>query len=360
MPKRLLAFLVPAALTGWFLRGRLAIAVTKKALPKRISADPAGALPDGLHIAICGSGSPIPDEQRGNPCVAVIAGDAIYVVDAGEKASETFNRMQLRPDRIEAVLLTHFHSDHIGGLGSMALQRWVANAASTKLRVLGPTGVDRVVDGYNEAYALDSSYRTAHHGEAIAPSSSAGMTAEPFEFAAGEKSCVVLEEGGLTVTAFEVDHSPATPAVGYRFDYKGRSIVVSGDTVYSDSLVEASTGADLLVHDALSADLLKLVEDASRDAGFLNRAQILVDVTDYHATPAQAADAARNAKVGALALTHVIPPLPIKALEGPYLGDAKERFTGPLWIANDGDLYSLVVGGREVDRTTLFSRGPIG
>jgi len=358
--KKFLALLVPSAVAGWLLRGPIAVGVTKKALPKRLSADPAAALGDGLHIAICGSGSPIPDEERGNPCTAVIAGEKIYMVDAGEQASETFNRMQLRPDQIEAVLLTHFHSDHIGGLGSVTLQRWVANAAKTQLRVLGPPGVERVVNGYNEAYALDNSYRTAHHGEAIAPSATAGMVAEPFDFEPGETSKVVLEDGGLVITAFEVDHSPATPAVGYRFDYKGRSIVVSGDTVYTKSLVEASQGADLLVHDALSADLLKLVEDASRDAGFANRAQILVDVIDYHATPEQAADAARDAGAGALALTHVIPPLPIKALEGPYLGDAKEHFSGPLWIASDGDLYSLPVGGREVERSSLFSRGPLG
>lgn len=357
--RKFLALLVPSAVAGWLLRGQIAVAVTKKALPRRIAADPVSSLPDGLHIAICGSGSPIPDEERGNPCTAVIVNRKIYMVDAGEQASETFNRMQLRPDQIQAVLLTHFHSDHIGGLGSVTLQRWVADAAKSKLRVLGPVGVDRVVNGYNEAYALDNSYRTAHHGEGIAPSATAGMVAESFEFEPGETSKLVLEEGGLQITAFEVDHSPATPAVGYRFDYKGRSIVVSGDTVYTQSLVDAAQGADLLVHDALSADLLKLVEDASRQAGFANRAQILVDVTDYHATPSQAADAARDAGVGALAMTHVIPPLPIKALEGPYLGDAKERFTGPLWIASDGDLYSLPVGGREVERSSLFASGPL-
>ena len=358
--KRLIGLLVPTAIAGWVLRGKIAVAVTKKALPKRLSSDPVADLPDGLHIAICGSGSPIPDEQRGNPCTAVIVNQKIYMIDAGEQASETFARMRMRPDQIQAVLLTHFHSDHIGGLASVALQRWVANAAETKLRVIGPVGVDRVVNGYNEAYALDNSYRTAHHGEAIAPSASAGMVAESFDFDSGKTSKVVLEDGGLVITAFEVDHSPATPAVGYRFDYKGRSIVVSGDTIYTQTLVDAAMGADLLVHDALSADLLKLVEDASRDAGFLNRAQILEDVIDYHATPADAADAAREAQVGALAMTHVIPPLPIKALEGPYLGDAKERFKGPLWIASDGDLYSLPVGGRTVERSSLLASGPLG
>ena len=73
-------------------------------------------------------GSPLPDPKRGNPCVAMIAGGRVYVVDAGERSSETLNRMQIAPNRIAALLLTHFHSDHIGGLATVNLQRWVADA----------------------------------------------------------------------------------------------------------------------------------------------------------------------------------------------------------------------------------------
>ena len=151
------------------LRGRVALAAVKRALPSRMAADPVAALPDGLHAAIAGAGSPLPDPKRGNPCVAVFAGRRVFVVDAGEGASETLNRMQVPTQGIEAVLLTHFHSDHIGGLGSLAIQRWAATGAATPMRVLGPPGVERVVAGYNEAYALDSGYRTAHHGEDILP-----------------------------------------------------------------------------------------------------------------------------------------------------------------------------------------------
>ena len=151
-----------------------------------MAADPVAELPDGLHVAIAGSGSPLPDPKRGNPCAAVIAGGRVYVVDAGERSSETLNRMRIAPNRIEAVLLTHFHSDHIGGLGSVNLQRWVADAAETPMRVIGPPGVERVVAGFNEAYALDSGYRTAHHGAEVAPPASAVMAAEAFALPDGE------------------------------------------------------------------------------------------------------------------------------------------------------------------------------
>lgn len=339
------------------LRGRIALAAVKRTLPGRMAADPVAELPDGLHAAIAGSGSPLPDPKRGNPCVAVIAGRRVFIVDAGEQAAETLNRMQIAPQHIEAVLLTHFHSDHIGGLGSLAIQRWAAATATAPLRVLGPPGVERVVAGLNEAYSMDSGYRTAHHGEAVLPAGGAGMAAEPFTVPEGAESLVVLDEDDLSVTAFTVDHAPAEPAVGFRFDYKGRSLVVSGDTAYSPVLVRMSQGADLLIHDALSRELLKLAEDAARDAGLAGRAKIFSDLPSYHASPEQAADSAREAGVKALALTHIVPPLPLKALEGPFLGDARRRFDGPLWLARDGDLYSLAIGSEGVARTGMFARG---
>jgi ribonuclease Z len=342
------------------VKGRIAVAAVKRTLPARMSADPVAELPDGLHAAIAGSGSPLPDPKRGNPCVAVVAGKRMFIVDAGERASETLNRMQVGPQHIEAVLLTHFHSDHIGGLASLAIQRWAAQAATTPMRVLGPPGVERVIAGLNEAYAMDSGYRTAHHSEPVLPAGGAGMTAEQFTIAEGSSSVVVLQDADLTITAFTVDHSPAEPAVGFRFDYKGRSLAISGDTAYYPNVVEYSRGADLLIHDALSVELLKLAEDAARNAGLTGRAKIFSDLPTYHASPQEAADTAREAGVGALALTHIVPPLPISALEGPFMADAAEHFSGPMWIARDGDLYSLPVGGSGVDRSTLFRRGPAG
>ncbi len=123
-------------------------------------------------------------------------------------------------------------------------------------------------------------------------------------------------------------------------------------------LVRAATGADLLLHDALSPELLKLVEQAAARAGLQMRRRILADVADYHASAPQAADAAREAGVGALAITHIVPPLPLKGLEAIFLGDARERFGGELWLARDGDLYSLLSAETGVRRGTMMGRFP--
>jgi len=356
MKRALLTILALLALTaiGLFaFRGPLSLALMDRTLKRNMAADMAKDLPDGLHAYVCGSGSPLPDPQRTGPCLAVIAGQRVFLVDAGEGAAETLARGSLAAGRIDRVFLTHFHSDHIDGLGAVALQRWVGKAATTPLMLAGPQGVERIAAGLGEVYAIDNGYRTGHHGVAVAPPSGAGFVARPFVLPPGPSSLVVLDEGGLKVTAFRVDHGPVEPAVGYRFDYRGRSLVVSGDTATSANLVKASRGADLLIHDALSPTLVRRMQAAALDAGMRNRGKILGDIIDYHASPEQVADQAKTAGVSAVLLTHIVPPLPLKALEGPFLGDSRKRFPGQLWIARDRDLISLPAGSEAISLSNI-------
>lgn len=344
----LLALILVAGGGLWLARGPLALAMMDRLMARNMAAAPFADLPDGLHLALCGAGSPMPDVSRGGPCTAVVAGQRLFIVDTGSGASRNLTLMNLPPARVEAILLTHFHSDHMDGLGELLMQRWATSSATAPAPVHGPPGVESVVAGFAQAYSLDRGYRIAHHGEDVTPPAGYGATARPFAIPEGEASLVIVNEPDLKITAFRVDHNPIEPAVGYRFDYKGRSAVLSGDTTPSPVVEAQARGADLLVHEALSIDLVNRQQAAAQAAGRTNLARIFADITDYHTTPEQAAQLAERAGVKFLLLNHIVPPLPVRALEGPFLGEARDQFSGSLKIGRDGDLISLPAGTEEV------------
>lgn len=258
---------------------------------------------DGLKVFFAGTGSPLPSAKRAQTSTAIIAGDHFFLVDAGTGSWENVQAAGIPGKRLAGVFLTHFHSDHIGDLSEVNLGSWVTGRQAP-LAVYGPTGVDEVIAGENEAFALDSNYRTAHHGEEIAPTAGRGMRAFAFEASA---PVVVFNEGGLKVTAFPVKHDPVKPSVGYRFDYKGRSVVVSGDTAYSEILVAAAKGADVLIHEAQANHMVAKMQAATAKAGNMTTAKILGDIPSYHTSPEEAAKAANEASAGWLVLTHFTP-----------------------------------------------------
>lgn len=353
--KRIIAVAVVLLLLAgvWVFRGPLALKLSDRAVATNMRADAVAGLPDGLHAFVCGSGSPMPDRTRAGPCLTVIAGKRVFLVDAGEGAAETLSAGGIPAGRIDRLFLTHFHSDHIDGLSAVALQRWIGKAATTPLLLVGPPGVERVAAGLTEAYAIDNTYRTGHHGAAVAPPPGGGFAAQAFVMPPGQDSVVVLDEGGLKVTAFRVDHGPVEPAVGYRFEYKGRSLVVSGDTSAHAGLTRNAAGADLLIHDALQPTMVRRLEKAARDAGNPNRAKILSDIINYHATPEDVAREAKQAGVKAVLLTHLVPPLPLPGLDVPFVGQARKLYDGPLWLARDRDLISLPAGSDKIERKRL-------
>lgn len=341
-----LAGIVVAALVAFtgatVFRTQIAEHLFARAVKENIGRPLATGEADGIHVFICGSGTPMPDPMRSGPCIAIIAGSEHLVFDAGTGGIRTLTRMRYPVGELDAAFLTHLHSDHMDGLGELLMQAWINGGRDAPLPVYGPVGVDEVVGGFNAAYRIDSTYRAAHHGPEIANPAGAGGAPVPIALPAGPGGqAVVYDEGGVVVTAYKVDHAPVEPAFGYRIDYKGRSVSISGDTIYSPNLVAVSEGVDLLIHEALNAEMVVAMQAAATEAGRDGIAKIFGDILDYHATPADAARSAQEAGAGRLVFYHTIPPLPSRALNALFMKDAKPLFDGPMDVAEDGFLYFL-------------------
>lgn len=342
-----------AASAAYVWRAPLSMMIASRVAAERLGADPLANLPDGLHVGLCGSGSPFPDDKRGGPCTAVIAGKRLFIFDAGSGSARNIGKLGLNTGRIEAIFLTHFHSDHIDGLGELMLQRWVSAGNTQPVPLHGGAGVEAVVSGLMQAYAQDQRYRVAHHGEATVPASGFGASAKPF-LPDAQGRAVLISDPDLEIVAFVVDHAPVQPALGYRIRYKNRTLVLSGDTKQSDAVAREAKDADLLVHEALSIPLVKVLETAAAKAGHPNLQKIFIDITDYHATPEQAAQTAQAAGVRYLVLNHIVPALPLPGMERAFLGNAPDAYAGPIKVGSDGDFFSLPAGSREIIASRRF------
>ncbi len=303
----------------------------------RMSASAVDQFEDTLTVAICGAGSPLPDPERSGSCAAVIAGDQMILIDAG--SVNRVNQMNLPLGSVDNVFLTHYHSDHIDGLGGVMTMRWAASGNANPINVFGPAGLEDVVSGFNQAYQYDRVYREAHHTTTIMPPTGGLAVAHTFEPDAQGK--VVFENDGLKVIMFPVNHEPVEPAVGYRVEYKGRSIVFSGDTEKSPMVEKFAQGADVLVHEALNRDMVNLMTDVAKELNNKRIAKITFDITDYHTSPVEAAEIAAAAGVPFLLFSHIVPQLPVKPAQMMFTRGVDDVYSGEFAIAKDGTYVSI-------------------
>ena len=296
---------------------------------------------DALSVAVCGSRAPLPSPNRAETCLLVQAGASKFIIDAGRGSADNLQRWRVDYSDLEAVILSHLHSDHISDLHEVQFQSWLGGR-KTPLPVLGPIGTASTAQGFAQAFKLDSIYRSEHHG-AILPIEAYGYDVVEFD---GDVNTVFQNEN-TRITAFKVDHFPVDPSYAFKIEYKDRSIVVSGDTISLEVMTEYSKGVDVLFHDALAKPLIQEMERISKETGNNIISKVLLDIQDYHANTLEVADIAKRAEVDLLVFYHLI-PAPINYIsEQMFLRGVDEIFTDYI-VSEDGTLVSLPAGSDEI------------
>lgn len=305
---------------------------------------------DAMHVLLCGTGSPIYSPKRASACTAVFAGGHFLLFDVGTGAWKNISLWKLQVNKLGAIFLTHFHSDHITDLGEAVMQTWIAGRKKP-LPVYGPKGVSKVVQGYSMAYQQDASYRIKHHGFAMPPEGSKSV-ARPFELSSETKPKLVWKQGKLRVLAFLVKHS-AAPAVGYRVEYGDRSIVISGDTAPMKSFAIVAKDVDILLHEAIATHMIAFANKAAKAAGNKRMVRLTDDVVEDHTTPVQAAQLANQAGAKLLVYTHVVPPPDNFMTRRIFLRGVSNVRSKGVALGEDGYLFTLPLNSKEIKRRSL-------
>jgi len=200
---------------------------------------------DIFRVTLLGTASPSPRPNRFGPSTLVEAGDQKLLIDAGRGVPIRLRQLNVPIGKIDALFLTHFHSDHTSGVPDVWLTGWLAPAFGQRkgaFHVIGPTGAKQLMDGLQQAYAADIKIR-----ESDEKLSRDDIAVTVDEFSADG---VVYEKNGVRVTAFEVNHGDVIkPAYGYRIDFRGKSVVISGDTRFTENVIKYGSGVDVLIHE---------------------------------------------------------------------------------------------------------------
>ncbi len=267
-----------------------------------------------MQVTLLGTGNPIPDPNRAGPSTLVRTGSATILADCGRGAVMRLAGAGVLPPMLDAVLVTHLHSDHLTDLNDVITTNWVMSPAPRPLRVYGPPRMQEVVDGTLAALAPDVSYRLAHHDDLTE-----GPTVDVVEVAPGDTFTI----GDATVRVGATDHRPVEPTVAFRIDDDDTSVVLGGDGVPCTGLDELCRGAAAYVQTVVRDDIVRMIPSAR-----------LQDILDYHSTVEQAAQTAARAGVRTLVLTHYVPGL-APGQEDEWRALAAAHFDGDIVLGDD-------------------------
>ena len=292
----------------------------------------AGTSTSVFRVHLLGTGNPMPSFERFGNATLVQAGKRHLLVDAGRGTFLRLGQVAVADDArallpgivadsvlsVEQVFLTHLHSDHVVGLPDLWLSGWLYRQ-DRPLHLRGPAGTVHLAEHLEKAFEFD--IRVRRDTGARLPGAGARILAH--EISEG----VVFEDGGLVVTAILVDHAPVEPAYAYRIDFGGRSVVISGDTRPSESLIEASKSADVLIHEVIAVDDT-LAED-----------ERIKTIVSHHTTARRAGEVFARSQPRLAVFSHIV--LAGNIGTGALEKQARESWKGPLWTGADLDTIEI-------------------
>jgi ribonuclease Z len=275
-----------------------------------------------FRITLLGTGNPRPDPARFGPSTLIEAGPQKILIDAGRGATMRLFQLGIPIGSIDLLLLTHFHSDHVVGIPDLWLTGWLGGTfgrRATPMRVTGPPGTRHLMHHIAEAFRADVAIRIA---DERLPEAGARILANEFDC-----DRVIHDHDGLRISCFEVDHGDLIkPAYGYRIDFAGRSVVLSGDTRYNENLIAHAKGADLLVHEVAMVRPELMAEERIRR------------VIGHHATPADAARVFAQAMPRLAVFNHLV-LLGTDTVAPPSIAEVtsetRRYYRGPLMVGED-------------------------
>jgi ribonuclease Z len=272
-----------------------------------------------LKVTLLGTGTPQPLMDRFGPSILVEAGSEMLLFDAGRGCLQRLRQLNVSYDKLTALFFTHLHSDHIVGLPDLWLTGWLITKRPAPLKVFGPAGTSTMIDYLRKAYAFDINIRIEDD-----KATTEGNILLTTDIQEG----VIYENNGVKVTAFSVDHGVIKPAFGYRIDYNGHAVVLSGDTKYSENLIRFAKGTDLLVHEVMIAP------------DTITKADPKYNITQHHTWPEQAAIIFNKVQPKLAAYSHIVKLY--GRTEDEIMKRTKENYSGPVVMGED--LMSFSIG----------------
>lgn len=276
-----------------------------------------------IKITLLGTGAPVPSMDRFGPSILIEAGDQKLLFDGGRGAAQRLWQLKIPLGQVNALFLTHLHSDHVVGIPDLWLTGWIPAPFGRRERpylIFGPSGTKEMSENLFKAFSWDISTRNKEKNKADSGALLIGADIEQGYF---------WEKNGVKVTPFTVRHADfIESALGYRIDYQGRSVILSGDTRYSENLIRFAEGADVIIHEVAAAR-----EQLSQNSPLVNQ------ILGFHTSPEDAGRIFEKVKPKLAVYSHIVLLTSDPSIAAPtkkdLIGRTQKVYQGALEVGED-------------------------